>query len=822
MKKALNFIAVMLGGLCLGGVTAAAAQQAAAGGAAPLARYIPREGLSLLVEWDGMAAHRASWNQTSAHRMLSETTLGRMLRETFVQVAEAARSSNAALPPISSEDAIAILNHLITEGHAIGVCSSAPNSPPDAVVVVIRKAKGNPLIARLLEGTPPARHPETRQVTRGERTVNENAAMNLIWWYEGEDLVYSFARDPKLGALAVLSGETPSAIDHPTRQELSRRDEVIEPIGWFHVDMKVFPPLPPDAVKAGLDGLRSLSYRWGIKDKALVSQFEMETATPRKGALQLLDQPALSAERLPRLPEGVSDYTVLSLDLAGTIDHIASLVSTFDPRALDPVRQPLAGFEQRTGISLKNDLFAHIGPELAVFTFPKPAASSGSIVDLWMHVPRAAIVAHVRDADALAGRVDELMTKVNGELAAMGGAFLPRGGGAPRTVETGAASFRKLPGNERGYVLLVPPAVLPVPAELRPTLLIGKSHAVLATSPEVARATLAFESGAGGQPISPALPPGTIFQSRSDPRGYLPELLVNIPSIVQAIGGLATMQPQAGGQRFSLMLDPEIIPRADALRPYLFPKVVNTSIVGDRLVTTTTEAFPGVDISMSPGMSVPVLVALLLPAVQSAREAARRAQCTNNLKQIALAAFNYESATGKFPGDIVDEDGKPLLSWRVAILPFIEQNALHQQFHLDEPWDSEHNLAVARSIPATYLCPSRNRASDDATTTYVRFVGPGALSEKGEGVRLADITDGTSNTIMVVESATEIPWTKPEDLPFDPENPGDLFGAGSMHPGGFNAAFADGSVRFIKRTIAVETLRSLITRAGGEVVNAID
>jgi prepilin-type processing-associated H-X9-DG protein len=369
---------------------------------------------------------------------------------------------------------------------------------------------------------------------------------------------------------------------------------------------------------------------------------------------------------------------------------------------------------------------------------------------------------------------------------------------------------------------MVPPAVLPVPAELRPTVLIGKSHAVLATSPEVARAVLAFESGKVGQAIVPALPPGTIFQSKSDPSGYLPELLVNIPSIVQTIGGIGTLEPRPGVERFSLMLDPEIIPRADSLRQYLFPKVVNSSIRGDRFITTTTEAFPGVDVSINPGTSVPVLVALLLPAVQAAREAARRAQCTNNLKQIGLAMHNCHDSTGKFPGDIVDEAGKPLLSWRVAILPFIEQNAVFERFRLNEPWDSPHNLEVAKSIPPTYVCPSRRLESENTTTTYVRFVGPGAFSEKGEGVSLASITDGTSNTIMVAESATAVPWTKPEDLGFDPENPGSLFGAGSDHPGGFNALFADGSVRFIKQTIFIDTLRALITRAGGEVINAID
>jgi prepilin-type processing-associated H-X9-DG protein len=98
-------------------------------------------------------------------------------------------------------------------------------------------------------------------------------------------------------------------------------------------------------------------------------------------------------------------------------------------------------------------------------------------------------------------------------------------------------------------------------------------------------------------------------------------------------------------------------------------------------------------------------------------------------------------------------------------------------------------------------------------------MGDGALFEGGKGTALADITDGTSNTLMVVEAEEAVPWTKPDDLPFDPAAVPSLFGAGSRHPGGFNTLFADGSVRFIKTTIELQTFRALITRAGGEVVN---
>ena len=163
-----------------------------------------------------------------------------------------------------------------------------------------------------------------------------------------------------------------------------------------------------------------------------------------------------------------------------------------------------------------------------------------------------------------------------------------------------------------------------------------------------------------------------------------------------------------------------------------------------------------------------VLVALLLPAVQAAREAARRAQCTNNMKLIMLAMHNYISTNNSFPRDITDKDGKPLLSWRVAILPYIDQAELYNKFKLDEAWDSPHNKELLKEMPASLRCPSLAKP-EPFTTTYRAFMGPGALFETGQDIGLASVTDGTSNTIAIVEAKEAVSWSKPGDLPFDPQ-----------------------------------------------------
>jgi len=206
----------------------------------------------------------------------------------------------------------------------------------------------------------------------------------------------------------------------------------------------------------------------------------------------------------------------------------------------------------------------------------------------------------------------------------------------------------------------------------------------------------------------------------------------------------------------------------------------------------------------------------LSEAVQKVRNSAGRMSSVNNLKQLALAMFNYESVNGHFPAAAVyDKSGKPLLSWRVLVLPYIEQDALYKEFHLDEPWDSDHNKKLLDKMPPLFGGTDET-ARKNNETHYQTFVGKGAIFDGKKGKKIADITDGLSNTIMVVEAKKAVPWTKPDDVSFDA---GKLVPKlGGLFDGIFNAAMADGSVHSFPLTIKEEKLRALITRNGGEVI----
>jgi hypothetical protein len=236
-------------------------------------------------------------------------------------------------------------------------------------------------------------------------------------------------------------------------------------------------------------------------------------------------------------------------------------------------------------------------------------------------------------------------------------------------------------------------------------------------------------------------------------------------------------------------------------------------------------------------------IALIVPAVQKVREAAVRIQSANNLKQLSIAMMMYaDDHQGRLPPAVVyDRQGKPLYSWRVLLLPYIENDHLYKQFHLDEAWDSPNNSKLLSAIPKAYSLPDSASPNDRTLTYYQVFDGPGAAFNSDRSGRLqpfqipgvsaqlmesswvtrypASFTDGTSNTILIAEAADAVPWTKPVDLHFDPTGPLPSLG-GPLH-GDFSVVLADGQVRFVRKGgISQETLRALITANGGEALPA--
>lgn len=215
------------------------------------------------------------------------------------------------------------------------------------------------------------------------------------------------------------------------------------------------------------------------------------------------------------------------------------------------------------------------------------------------------------------------------------------------------------------------------------------------------------------------------------------------------------------------------------------------------------------------GDAADTLVAVLTPAIQASRAAARQAQSQNNLRQIMLAMHVYNEVHKHFPAAVViGPDGKTPHSWRVEILPYMEQEPLYRQYKMDEPWDSESNKKVLAQMPAVF----RHTGDDPASTnaSYFAITGETTIFPGTQSTEFKDIRDGLSNTITIVEAQRPIPWTKPDDIAYDPAKP--LPKLGGHERGVFTAAFGDGSVQNMAQNVDETLLRAMFTRAGGELV----
>jgi hypothetical protein len=231
---------------------------------------------------------------------------------------------------------------------------------------------------------------------------------------------------------------------------------------------------------------------------------------------------------------------------------------------------------------------------------------------------------------------------------------------------------------------------------------------------------------------------------------------------------------------------------------------------------------------------------LIIPAYHAAQTSVAKVQSRNNLKQLALAMHNFNDVYGRLPPAVVyDRQGKPLYSWRVLILPYVEEDQLYKEFHLNEAWDSPHNKPLLARMPKVFAPPGVATAEPYATF-YQVLDGPRAAFDSGGGKGLrpyplvgmdltgqpagmeggttsripATFLDGTSRTFLIVEGGEAVPWSKPGDVRWDPNGP--LPKLGGLFNGDFHAAMADATVRIVKKGTPERAVRAAITASGGE------
>jgi prepilin-type processing-associated H-X9-DG protein len=839
----------------------ASAQEAVLKGKFPsLARYFPAQDLVVYLEFDGLDTHQESWQKTAAFRLLNETTTGVMYRAALPRIFTLLLREEAEIP-LNGRELTDLALHLFRFGFAVGINRAGGTGPPRSFAIVLRGAAEGEIhqvLDRVLRGSATRRSGAPDAQKPGGRIVHQQGAggaQTLAWWAEGDDIVISLVSSHSTDAVIdALDGRVKNAVAHPTRQTLLQSADLpgFEPVGVAFFEMAALPPLPREAVSLGLDRVKRFEYRWGFHGDALLSIVGAAAPAPRTGIPALFDQPKLDRRNLPPLPAGLADVTVVSLDESQIAPRLRESLATIIQLPETPERsgpdQLAAALKESLGLSLHDDLFAHLGTRFTFYNVATKVNAPSHIIESFaqglFRAPKMALVAEVKNRHLLARSIEKLFDRVQKRLVSVAG----------QPNELALFSIARLKNGETGFVLTFVGSEFSVASTLRPTLLLGERTLVLAATPAMARRAREHAEANGGGGLPPGdplaasldwLPSNLTMLSVADTaHSVYPELLVGAPGLAESLLRSRRFMPfpfqmdmeipleipipgtvTPGNTRPSSALppwDPELVPDPDDLRPFLFPSVHALAVDDAGIRFLSREAIP----TFNPATAVPVALAALLPAIRQAQISLDRARSTNNLKQIGLAFHNFHQIHDHFPSDIRGKAGKPLLSWKVAILPFLEQGDLFSKFRLDEPWDSAHNKPLIAQMPSVFTIAGD--APVPGHTFYRGFSGTGAIfdSRKPEGVNMIDITDGSTNTFLIVEAKEAVPWTKPDsDLTLDDDVEPQAIKAmldkvGGHSRGGFNALFCDGSVRFIRSTISIVVFRALCTRAAGEVISS--
>lgn len=534
--------------------------------------------------------------------------------------------------------------------------------------------------------------------------------------------------------------------------------------------------------KLGLTDLIAVHAVTGFDDVGCTSDMHLVTKDGnRPGLLGLLPHRPLAAGDLTPIPKDALFAFAASVGAQELFDHAAKLASSLDPHVEESLERNLWAIENRLGVNVRDDILASLG-DAAVLYVP-----AGDLVISWLN---SAGAVKVKDAEKLSAAIDKLVKAARVEMA--------RGQQEVAIVESEIDGRR----------LFSLQFARPMP--ISPSWCVGEDWLIISLSPQAVRAALDRQTDdsladAVGVVDSIGVEGGVSIIAYQDTPRLVRSLYPWINMGVQMASGELRRQ----GVEFDLMA----LPAEDVIAKHLLPSVATMAKRDDGFHFNSQSSLPG---GGNLAAAAPIGVALLMPAVHSARTAARQAQDMNNMRQIALAMHNYHDSHKSFPTDIYSKDGKPLLSWRVQLLPYLEQTTQYEQFNRDEPWDSAHNRKLLAHMPAVFRSAE---GGDVAKTPFLAIKGPDTVMPGNERLSFKHITDGSSNTLMFVKSAPDaaIEWTKPADIEFNADKP--LAGVASPS-GAFLIAFCDGSVRQLSLAIGDDAMRRLVNRHDGEAIDS--
>jgi hypothetical protein len=638
---------------------------------------------------------------------------------------------------------------------------------------------------------------EIEGVTFQRLRPRDPGAPVIEWGLRGEHLIVGLGEGSAAGIVER------AATDPPAWLTAAREKVTVPRVSSFaYADIKAIRELAMPLVSdtptwaylaaAGVTNVDGYYAVTGLDDEEFVSRTLLAIDGDARGIFQLADAQPLSTEDLQVIPKGAAVAVALRLDPHQVLETVLGVVREADAGSADRMEAAVVGTAGMMGFDLREDLLKAIGDTWYIYSDP----DAGGYLTGWT------AVAGVRNRMSLEATHSKLLRMARASFA----------------DERRAPQIKEV--DYRGhtiYFLSVPDDDMP----LAPAWCLTDKYVVAGLYPQNVKAFLSRKEDY--QPLTESPQLAKALQEEPNP---LLVSYVDLPQLFEPAYAAAQVFARAmlgEMQEEGIDLDISVLPSAGSIKKHLRASVTTVRRTEEGIELVGRQSLPGGNL----GTAAPVAVALILPAVQSARSAARRAASMNNLKQIGLALHNYHDVHGHFPAAYsTDDEGKPLLSWRVHVLPYLEQRELYDRFNLDEPWDSEHNRELIKQMPAAFRAPTST--AEAGKTNYLGNFGehavfaPPAEGERGkelpEGIGMASIVDGTSNTILAVEANDEraAVWTKPAD--FTPGMRSPIEGLTGVRPGGFVVLMCDGSVRFISESVAHDTMRSLLTRDDGRAI----
>ncbi len=784
----------------------------------PAPEQVLPSGSVVQFRYDGTAAHDAAWKKTAAYKSLIGS-------EFYSEVKGWAVHFGGNMPFVQPVEHV--IDHVLTHGMVVGAAikPGEGQDPEQAIATVLidGAALQNDVEALLRQAGATIGAPEKK----GAYTVSSlmmgpgsnSAGLNLVTF--GPHLAITSGSDDYLTRTA---NPVPARIASSLKANAGSAETIAAT--WLDVKQlrDAFGPLeipvPPEAANPqplkvaeilqilGADTVQQLVSHSGFNGSACWNSTKLEFTEPRDGLLTLWESPTFQLKDLPPLPENVPSFYAGSIDWFAVYSTYWEAVMTMAKRvgpkdAVAEIEDSYGQFQNDLGFQIQ-DLLTSLGPKHVVY-----ADSANAFAGMGVGV-----CLEVKDAIQLNRVIETVLAKI------------PQGRGGPQIVRSKKYGRDLVSIGQQGVPMW-------------PTFCIDKDWMIVALTPQMVESFLLRRDGkldawAPSKEVAESLkglPKDMLSLTVSDPR----------PLIV-AMGQYAPL--------LQSMMPPGVkaleLPPSDLMTKPLFPNVSVCSVEDGVIHWQSRDSLPslpGVGSLSGPSVgSSAVLVALLLPAVQQAREAARRTQSRNNLKQIGLALHNYHDTFNKFPtGTVVESanDVEDRLSWQVSILPYIEQAPLYNGFDMQKPFNKQvDDNSVTIRIPV-YTNPSLPAARGfemGGSTDYVGIAGLGVdgpkkkVGDKGAGAfaydhprSMRDITDGTSNTLGVgdvsgdrgfwarggkstIRAFTVKPYLKGPD------------GFAGAHVGGGHFLLLDGSVRFISDNIDANVLEALATIQGGEVI----